>query len=561
MYKVALQADSWYNKPINIMLPSRYWKYPMAWTNLLRRFVMSTLSLHAYEGNPPFVIIPLTKGKFTVVDPEDADLADLRWYVSSVGYATRQGKKINGKYPVLLMHRVILERNLGHTLSTGIVVDHINGNSLDNRRINLREATTSQNAANAKRGDSRGIKFDHGKWQAFIGYQSRSINLGKFDTRELALEAYNSAAIEFFGEFARSSNGYEEDGVWIRAKEIVEQQSKNNPAKSDIPYKIDENDPSIAMITLNPGNDVIVDLIDVDLANVKWSFSHGYAARNVAEDGRKVHCRMHRVILERKLGRPIRENLHVDHINGNSLDNRRENLREVTRSQNMQNTRARGNRTTHYKGVRHLDTGVWEARIGTSTHETLGYFDTAEDAAFAYDQAALKKYGEFARLNHAIEQAQEWAPPKKTFGRSNIGGYRGIKACGERWSARIKHDGVEKQLGYFDTPEDAAFAYDQAALELYGDSTPLNHPIKDVLAWVPPTNRFMRKTNTSGYRGVRLWQGRWAARIRDAGVEKYIGSFDTPEEAARAYDLAAIKLRGSSATTNFPIELYDKEAG
>ena len=95
----------------------------------------------------------------------------------------------------------------------GLVIDHVNGDRLDNRIENLRTATYSQNAANAKRhsrnrsglkGASEVVKRGKrtGKWQSSITYQRRQMNLGYFDTKEEAHAAYVAAAERLQGEFA-----------------------------------------------------------------------------------------------------------------------------------------------------------------------------------------------------------------------------------------------------------------------------------------------------------------------------------------------------------------------
>jgi hypothetical protein len=99
----------------------------------------------------------------------------------------------------------------------GMVIDHINGDRLDNRIENLRTATYSQNSANAKRHsrNTSGLKgaskrFKNGKWtgrwQASITYQRKQINLGYFDTKEEAHAAYLEAARRLQGEFANCGN-------------------------------------------------------------------------------------------------------------------------------------------------------------------------------------------------------------------------------------------------------------------------------------------------------------------------------------------------------------------
>lgn len=104
----------------------------------------------------------------------------------------------------------------------------------------------------------------------------------------------------------------------------------------------------------------------------------------------------------------------VDHINGDGLDNRRENIRVCTISDNAAHSfhgRGRPNLYTHFKGVTRLDgkdgiTRCWMARIGDgNNHRTayLGTFRTAEEAAKAYDKAAKQLYGAFAKLNFPEE--------------------------------------------------------------------------------------------------------------------------------------------------------------
>lgn len=88
----------------------------------------------------------------------------------------------------------------------GLDIDHINHNTLDNRRCNLRVASRSQNAANCKgRGNKyKGVWWDEEKqrWRARITVNYQGYNLGRFDNEEDAAIAYNVAAQLFFGEFA-----------------------------------------------------------------------------------------------------------------------------------------------------------------------------------------------------------------------------------------------------------------------------------------------------------------------------------------------------------------------
>lgn len=86
----------------------------------------------------------------------------------------------------------------------------------------------------------------------------------------------------------------------------------------------------------------------------------------------------------------------VDHRNGDGLDNRRANLRPATAAQNAANQQLSIANTTGYKGVSLYRNGRFRASI---QRRHLGYFDTAADAARAYDAAALDLFGDFAHLN------------------------------------------------------------------------------------------------------------------------------------------------------------------
>lgn len=91
----------------------------------------------------------------------------------------------------------------------------------------------------------------------------------------------------------------------------------------------------------------------------------------------------------------------VDHINGNTLDNRKSNIRICSARQNMQNS-GRHNGASQFKGVcrSRRNSRRWMAKIRIeNTQVVLGYFDEEADAARAYDAAAVAHYGEFARLN------------------------------------------------------------------------------------------------------------------------------------------------------------------
>lgn len=97
----------------------------------------------------------------------------------------------------------------------------------------------------------------------------------------------------------------------------------------------------------------------------------------------------------------------VDHISGDSLDNRRSNLRQATDSQNNRNARLHRDNQSGYKGVSPARGGRWRANIcHDRTTRTLGHTATAEEAAHLYDAAARDLHGAFARLNFPREGEQ-----------------------------------------------------------------------------------------------------------------------------------------------------------
>ena len=154
-------------------------------------------------------------------------------------------------------------------------------------------------------------------------------------------------------------------------------------------------------IPLSQGKFAIVDKEDYNfLMQWKWCVhSYGYAVRNVhitLENGKKT-CKMiamHRVIMNAP------DNMDVDHINRDVRDNRRINLRICTTRENLRNKISKRG-FSKYKGVGwHKCRKRWRAYIVINDkHKSLGHFSTEEDAAIAYNNAALKYFGEFAKLN------------------------------------------------------------------------------------------------------------------------------------------------------------------
>lgn len=154
--------------------------------------------------------IPLTKGKYAIVDPDDYyRLSEYKWFASggcyNKFYAVCRKPDPNGKgTKVICMHREVANT------PEGLVCDHINGRTLDNRKSNLRSATRSQNIWNSRKTSRpgyskyKGITFykRHQNWGAQIIVDGRRIFLDKFREEIQAAKAYDRAAKKYFGEFA-----------------------------------------------------------------------------------------------------------------------------------------------------------------------------------------------------------------------------------------------------------------------------------------------------------------------------------------------------------------------
>lgn len=168
--------------------------------------------------------IPLSRGMVTFID--DADYEELnkyKWYAAPSGagakgknpyrkyfYAGRNFRLSPNKRTTIFIHRILLNAQPGQ------VCDHINGNTLDNRRENLRIVTTSQNAMNSDRPSSRrvskyrGVSPSASKKRSWTAQTMQRLNgktnryhLGTFKTEVEAAKAYDEKAKELFGEFAR----------------------------------------------------------------------------------------------------------------------------------------------------------------------------------------------------------------------------------------------------------------------------------------------------------------------------------------------------------------------
>lgn len=185
-------------------------------------------SFPANDGAQPAPVEVRVGDRVTLVSPEDAGwVNEWTWHLDGKGYVKRTvrltpGRK--GKKTSVFLHRLVTKAR------TGQIVDHIDGNPLNNQRGNLRLATALENARNVtssknrKAGKFKGVYFikKSGKWGAAIGAgekkpngKARMLYQGCYDTQEEAARAYDAAARRYFGPYAATNFAPAEDIAWV----------------------------------------------------------------------------------------------------------------------------------------------------------------------------------------------------------------------------------------------------------------------------------------------------------------------------------------------------------
>ncbi|MGA2093499.1 MAG: AP2/ERF family transcription factor [Sedimentisphaerales bacterium] len=161
-----------------------------------------------YKYGFPFRRIPLGEGIYTIVDPDDYyRFGHMKWCLGAhraKPYAVCGVRQKDGSIKTVGLHRII--KNPGK----GRVVDHKNGDSLDNRSANLRSATHAQNTYNRKKRKNAtskyiGVSFSNWSriWDVQIKHKGKQIWLGRFKREIDGARAYDRAALKLRGRFAR----------------------------------------------------------------------------------------------------------------------------------------------------------------------------------------------------------------------------------------------------------------------------------------------------------------------------------------------------------------------
>lgn len=149
--------------------------------------------------------VNLTRGKVTFIDDEDYELiSKYRWYAILARGHWYASAHIESWSSLNGMHRLIMSPKDNE------VIDHVNGNGLDNQRSNLRICSHRQNIVNSKKrsgtsSEFKGVTWHCGKWQASIQTNRKSFYLGRYSDENEAAMAYDVKAVELFGNFAATN--------------------------------------------------------------------------------------------------------------------------------------------------------------------------------------------------------------------------------------------------------------------------------------------------------------------------------------------------------------------
>lgn len=188
--------------------------------------------------------ILLSKGQKALVDDADFErFGGLKWYAKAnrKSFYAYRSQIINGKHVRFALHRVILDA------PPDMVVDHVNGNTLDNRRENLRLAHYYQNSQNQRTraiyrsSEFKGVSKFRTKWAAQIALRGVCVKLGNFSTAMDAARAYDNAAQLLFGEFAHLNFGG--SNTLRRAREVLLTSERRPLAPTDIECPASELEP------------------------------------------------------------------------------------------------------------------------------------------------------------------------------------------------------------------------------------------------------------------------------------------------------------------------------
>lgn len=403
--------------------------------------------------------IPIVNFRSEKVDEAIISLCDLT-RVCRFSYHIRTGYRItlpNVKYvvagPGIDLHAIIL----GGRSEFGYVIDHINGNPLDNRRENLRRVTSAVNNHNRRKSKGKSSQYNGvhfckktKKWISQITVNGKRFFLGSFKLELHAAEVYDAHAALFYGKYARTNvmlkfevelimrygipddwrrdkrrlikfpdyikknaagfyeftyvskefdfSGKGEASTIAECMTLKEQMDEELAREINATKHITRNKDGVAVFKMYYDKRRKWKYIEVDdnvwRALSQYTFNCSGPYAQIRAGG-KTYL-LHRFIYQKYVG-PIPHNRTIDHINSSKpLDNRLINLRLATKSLQTHNQVKRKYSFDKYKGVNYMK-GVYHIFID---HHSWGSFQSAEEAAFGANQIFWRQYGTDALLNN-----------------------------------------------------------------------------------------------------------------------------------------------------------------
>ncbi len=363
--------------------------------------------------------------EIALLDQEDAELAKANWWMRSTD---KYVERASG-----LMHAAVM----GVT-PDGYVIDHFNNNRNDNRRGNLRFVTHSNNAHNCSHRNKAntsskytGVCLSEGFW--IMGFQGKYV--ARYNDESFAAWAYNIKVYEEYGALGKYNNLAMPDGFVEKVRKEKACSSRGVTKEAGRLYRAvftgdkrkiclgryqTEEEASrvyedfrakwfaekerlhlakeITCDDIGPylmAADTVIHVSESDwhmLAKHTWCLSSGYPTATVTTKPRNKVLPMHRYLLGTKRG------FIIGHRDGDKTNNRRDNLEFVTYSTNGQNKPSLS--STGYSGVWVTGSGSFAAEIRKDGKKYgLGTYKAAEQAAYAYDMAAVEFYGRWAHVN------------------------------------------------------------------------------------------------------------------------------------------------------------------